>query len=109
MDISIRDVHDFQVIALKGELGLYTVPNASRFVEAAIAKPGNHVALDLTELELIDSSGIAAVIHWRKQVTDGGGRFVLIGVPQSLRRMLELARLSRRLEFLESEADLEQS
>jgi anti-sigma B factor antagonist len=109
MEISIRDVDDFQVIALKGELGLYAVPNASRWLEAATAKPGNHVALDLSGLEFIDSSGIAAIVHWRKQVADGGGKFVLVAVPENLRRMLELARLHQRIQFLDSEADLKQA
>ncbi len=106
MELSIRTVGDYQVVALKGELGLYAVPNASRWLEPALVKPENRVALDLAGLEFIDSSGIAAIVHWRKLVVDGGGRFVLLAVPENLRRLLELARLHQRIEFLESEADL---
>ncbi|MCR9144777.1 MAG: STAS domain-containing protein [bacterium] len=109
MEINIRSVSAYQVIAVKGELGLYGVPEASRWMETALASPGLDVALDLAGLEFIDSSGIAAIVHWRKQVVDGGGRFVLLAVPENLRRVLELSRLHQRIQFLDSEAELTDS
>ncbi|MEQ9364784.1 MAG: STAS domain-containing protein [Leptospirales bacterium] len=109
MEINIRSVGAYQVIALKGELGLYGVPEASRWMETALTTPGNDVALDLAGLEFIDSSGIAAIVHWRKQVADGGGRFALLAVPENLRRVLELSRLHQRIKFLDSELELSES
>ncbi len=106
MEINIRSVGAYQVIALKGELGLYGVPEASRWMETILTTPDQNLALDLAGLEFIDSSGIAAIVHWRKQVVEGGGRFVLLTVPENLRRVLELARLHQRIQFLDSEAEL---
>lgn len=108
MEINIRSVGAYQVIALVGELGLYGVPEASRWMETALMKPENRVALDLAGLEFIDSSGIAAIVHWRKQVVDGGGHFALLSVPENLRRVFELARLHQRIDFLDSELELSQ-
>lgn len=106
MEINIRTAGNFQVIGLKGELGLYAVPEANRWMETALNKAGASIALDLSGLEFIDSSGIASIVHWRKQVVSSGGNFVLLAVPGNLRRVFELGRLNQRIQFLESEAEL---
>ncbi len=107
MELKIRVLRDFQVIALAGDLSLYALPIVSHWLDTVLGKQEADVALDLSELEFIDSSGIAAILRWRKLVVDGGGRFVLLAVPEDLMRMFELARLHQHLDFRNSEADLE--
>lgn len=106
MEINIRTAGNFQVIAFKGELGLYAVPEANRWMETALSQPGASIALDLAGLEFIDSSGIASIVHWRKQVVSAGGIFVLLSVPENLRRVFELGRLNQRIQFIDSESEL---
>ncbi len=106
MEFLVRSAGGYQIVALKGDLNLYTVPEASRLLDNFLKQDEMRLALDLEDLDFIDSSGIAAIVHWRKQIADGGGAFALLAVPENLRGLFELARLGGRIDFLDSEADL---
>lgn len=76
------------VIGLTGELDLGTVAE----VEAALAEvagPEPRVCLDITALEFIDSTGLAAVIRAHTAAVAAGGRFVVACSEGHVRRTFE--------------------
>jgi anti-anti-sigma factor len=53
------------------------------------------LAVDLSALEFIDSSGLGDLIWARNQATDRGGDVVLVGAPDRVLRLLELTQLDQ--------------
>ena len=88
-----------QVIALSGELDLRAVGE----VETALAAAGDgaRVCLDLTELQFIDSTGLATVIRAHQALEAGDGRLaVACSESGSVRRTFETTGLTTLLTVL---------
>lgn len=71
LEITASEQDGVHVLALRGELDL---PGAGG-LESALAQLGDaaRVCLDLTQLEFIDSSGLATVIRAHQALAAGGG------------------------------------
>ncbi|HEY4281940.1 MAG TPA: STAS domain-containing protein [Chthoniobacterales bacterium] len=83
------------VLPLCGEIDLSVSPEiASTFNEMVRTKPPKLV-VDLTNVTYIDSSGLAALIVGRQQVTEYGGKFALAGVQEDVQSILQIARLDQ--------------
>ena len=81
----VVDVDDVQVVSLHGQLDL---ANADRVRDALVAATGPRVVVDLSDLRFLDSSGIAALLSARSQITQSGRAFELRGAHGVVRRVL---------------------
>lgn len=85
------------VVAVEGELDLFTAPLLRDEVRDAIQKDGPSLVLDLTELSFMDSSGLSVLIEaWRLATSEGG--VVSLAAPQPpVARILRTTGLDRRI------------
>ena len=60
-----------------------------------IAKKPKQVVVDLTKVTYLDSSGLAVLIEGMQNVQEYGGRFAVAGVQESVKHILEIARLDQ--------------
>lgn len=87
---------DWSVLVVTGELDLFSAPILRERVAALPAS--RSVALDLSGVSFVDSSGLSVVIGANKHVQASGGRFALVApVGAPLTRLLCLAGLDRIL------------
>jgi len=93
---------DAAVVALRGELDLANAGTAEAALEACFEDGGGSVVVDMSELEFIDSTGIALLVTTLGR-NDGGAtvRFVPSSFP-SVVRVLELTGLAERLPLAEA-------
>jgi anti-sigma B factor antagonist len=82
------------VLAIKGELDLYTGPQLRDAVLAATGEGRDHVAVDLHEVTFIDSTGLGVLVACLKRVREREGALVLVAPDTSpLIRLLTLTGL----------------
>ncbi|HLW44605.1 MAG TPA: STAS domain-containing protein [Acidimicrobiales bacterium] len=95
-DFAFEVVHtgDVHVVSLHGQLDL---ANADRVRGALIAVAGSTVVVDLSGLQFLDSSGVAALLGARSQILDSGNGFELRGAQGIVRRVLDVTGLSHLL------------
>jgi anti-sigma B factor antagonist len=104
LGIDVTTHRDWQVIAASGDLDLYTSPTLRTNVHEV---DGGKVALDLTDVTFIDSSGLGAVVGALKHVRERGGEFAVIAPPEgSLTRLLTLTGLDQIVSPLGRREDL---
>jgi anti-sigma B factor antagonist len=85
------------IFRLKGELDLASAPQL-RHELAERTKPGvTKIALDLGELNFIDSVGLSVLIAEHKKMQDLGGLLVIQNPSTSARRLIEISGLSEYL------------
>ena len=86
------------VIAVGGELDLYTAPQLRDAVLSLPRQDAPSVALDLTDVGFIDSSGLGEIISCLKHVRQLGGELALVTPPTSpLIKLLTLTGLDDAL------------
>jgi anti-sigma B factor antagonist len=77
------------VVALHGELDLVDARAVADALEAVAAR-GPQVIVDLSGLEFIDASGIAALSRGRGRARDAGGDLLLAAPQQRVQRVLAI-------------------
>lgn len=91
----------FELITLAGEMDLRTAPE----LRAALAERmerGDCVAVDLTALTFMDSSGIAALVAAQAASARTGARLLLVGLPPQSSHVMELAGVLTSFQTVES-------
>ena len=80
------------VVALRGELDMADAASVAAAL-AAVAARQPEIIVDLSFLEFIDSSGVAALARGRKLARHAGGDLLLAAPQQQVLRVLVLTRL----------------
>jgi anti-sigma B factor antagonist len=68
---------DTHVVAVMGEIDLFTAPEFKQRVSAPIDAGRKHVIVDLTETTFIDSSSLGVLIGAHRRLRRLGGRLVI--------------------------------
>lgn len=96
-DVSVRADGGLRVVALRGSFDIYAVPGMRSDLDR-LAAGGGDLVIDLTDVTLIDSAGLGALVRLRdRSRRSGAGRFGLVCPRRRLRRVFDLTGL--RSEF----------
>lgn len=91
---SVESQGDWAVVKLGGEVDLSWSQQARRAVLDALGQ-SQKVAVDLSKVSYIDSSGIAALVEGFQNARGKGQEFVLVQVSDAVLAVLRLARLDK--------------
>ena len=83
------------ILPLEGEIDLHVSSEVAESLRTMIAKKPKQVVVDLTKVTYLDSSGLAVLIEGMQNVQEYGGRFAVAGVQESVKHILEIARLDQ--------------
>ena len=83
------------VLSLEGALDLHNCPEVRASLRAMIDAKPNRLVVDLSRVPYIDSSGLAVLIGAMQSMEHEGGLFMLAGVRETVRLILESARLDQ--------------
>jgi anti-sigma B factor antagonist len=96
------------VVSVRGELDLYTAPQLREAVLGLDAGSPPHVAVDLSDVGFIDSSGLGAIIACLKHVREQDGELALVTPEASpLTKLLALTGLDAAVPTVSSIGDVE--
>jgi anti-sigma B factor antagonist len=93
VDLSTRECGGHVVVALRGKLDIADAAEVAAAL-AAVAAREPQIIVDLSDLEFIDSSGVAALARGRKHARNAGGDLLLAAPRQLVLRVLTLTRLA---------------
>ena len=80
-------------VRLAGDIDLATAPYVSALCEDAFDGTCPRIVLDFTDVDFIDSSGLAALVELRNRLERGGGVLAVRGPNDAVRRLLSLTRI----------------
>lgn len=104
MEHSIREEAGAVIAAFRGEVDLENSPQAREVLLECVGR-GQKVLVDLSEVQYIDSSGVASLVEAFQKAKKKGIEFALVSVNASALRVLELARLDKVFVIHENLAD----
>jgi anti-sigma B factor antagonist len=82
-------------LAIRGSLDINTAPQLGDEVDRIIAEKPNAVVVDLSGLDLIDSSGVAALVKLYKGVRASGGAVTISGARDQPLAIFKLLRMDK--------------
>lgn len=80
-------------VSVRGSLDLEDASEAGLLLRTLADGGARRVALNLEQLDYIDSTGIGAIIRAKKDLSARGGDLVLLNVPPNIKDIFELVNL----------------
>lgn len=68
-----------------------------------------YLAIDLSDLAFVESSGLGALVFVYKAAQQHGGQLVLFGLQAYVQKLVEITKLNRVLQIFETEAEARQA
>jgi anti-sigma B factor antagonist len=93
------------VLRIHGDIDIAAAPQLKEAVVAALQDGATSLALDLSGVPYLDSTGLGVLMGARKRTAERGGTLYLIGVRDTVRRVLRLLNMEKIFQLC-SEADL---
>jgi anti-sigma B factor antagonist len=103
LSVRISENHSSCTLALGGELDLANAETLAAELAKVERRGARLIVLDLTELDFIDSTGIALIVSAHHRLNNGTDEsFQLVGSDgEAVRRVLEVTGLDTGLPFIE--------
>jgi anti-sigma B factor antagonist len=83
------------VIALSGEIDLYTAPELKQELIRVIDGGASRVIIDLTETSFIDSTTLGVLVSGLKRLRPNGGELALVITDRNIRKVFDITGLDR--------------
>ena len=103
MKVQIQEKGDVVIIAPVGHITFDEVADLRIQFEEAWRRPRHAVLLNLSEVDYLDSSGIAALVEGMKEAQRAGRHFGLCCLRKAVRNVIELVRLDTVFNIFEDE------
>lgn len=106
MDIAVVH-HPFGVaeVLVAGRLNMVTAARLREAIHSSVDKNHPNVAVDLSRVVFLDSSGLGALISSLKTIRQAGGELRLVKPAEQAQLVLELTNMSSVLQSFDSLAD----
>ncbi len=92
--IEDREVADgIPVVAVDGEIDLFTAPEFKRRVQKALDRDGERMVVDLTETTFIDSSSLGVLIGAHRRLAARERSLVVVAPTPAVRKTLRITGL----------------
>jgi anti-anti-sigma factor len=86
-------------LALHGELDLESAPALESKLREALAGGSKHLVLDLSDLQFVDSTGLALFVRAHQAAESNGHELTLTGRTPQVQRLFELTGVLDRFTF----------
>jgi anti-sigma B factor antagonist len=105
-DIKMEEVGgDSYVIALSGEVDLYTAPEFKQQLLDVIGRGAKHVVVDLTETTFIDSTTLGVLVGGVKRLRPEGGKVSLVCSDRNITKIFEITGLNKVFPIYDTRAE----
>lgn len=89
------DTGDETTLRISGNLDVITAPEVAPIIENLVAEKRRKVTVNLEGLELIDSSGVAAIVGLYKRIRAAGGEVLVTGARDQPLAIFKLLRMDK--------------
>ncbi|MDZ7578574.1 MAG: STAS domain-containing protein [Candidatus Nanopelagicales bacterium] len=91
--IETRDVGDQTIVAVTGELDVYTAPDFEACLEELVKAGKTKLVIDLTGVSFLDSTGLGVMVKALKWVREAGGRLRVVADEDRIARVFRITGL----------------
>jgi anti-sigma B factor antagonist len=99
MKIEIKDQEGAKIIALSGDIDMYTSPELRKHLLLLSDQKSPAIIVDLQNVTYIDSSGIATFVEALKHMRSYGGRLKFLCIPVKVKQIFTFSKLDKVFEI----------
>ena len=95
MNFHRTDDGDATILRISGSLDALSTPELRPMIETLVAEKRAEITVDLSELRIIDSSGVGAIVSLYKRMRAVGSKVEVVGLKDQPLAIFRLLRLDR--------------
>jgi anti-sigma B factor antagonist len=95
LDLSARDIGGVSVVAVKGEIDVYTAPRLRDRITDLVGSGTYRIVVDLEGVEFLDSTGLGVLVGGLKKVRAHGGSLQLVCTQERLLKIFRITGLAK--------------
>lgn len=104
MKTSTRELRGTTIVDVTGDIDMSTSPGLRKTLLESLGKTPR-LAVNLTDVRYVDSSGIASLVEVLKAARNTDKRLVLFGLNEPVHEVLQLTRLTKIFEIRKTEQE----
>ncbi|WP_025273376.1 STAS domain-containing protein [Haloglycomyces albus] len=102
LGLSLSTSGSYAVVAVNGEIDMYTAPQLRDAVNDTVTKGYTNIAVDLSGVDFCDSTGLGVLVGARRNLTRRGGHLVVVAANSRIEKLLQLTGLNVVLDVRET-------
>lgn len=102
LEISTTETDGSHLILARGEIDLYASPELRQAILKAVSQARDTLGIDLSQVEYMDSSGVATLVEGLKSANQKQVTFALVAPSHAVMKVLSLSRLDAVFTIKES-------
>lgn len=95
MNYKVEHTESETILHIEGTLDAVTAPELRAVVDQLVSDRRPSVTVELSQLRLIDSSGVSVIVNLFKRIRANGGQAKIVGLRDQPRAIFRLLRLDR--------------
>lgn len=95
LEVSTRNINDYTVIKLRGEVDIYTAPSLRETIVDCVEKGRFKIAVDLDDVDFLDSTGLGVLVGGLKRVKPHEGELGIICNQDKILRIFKITGLTK--------------
>tara|TARA_B100000446_G_scaffold179648_1_gene194925 strand:+ start:269 stop:604 length:336 start_codon:yes stop_codon:yes gene_type:complete len=96
-------INNIPILRVKGKIIGNTAVSLKNEIDLQVEEAGAQLILDLTEVPLLDSSALSAIVATLQKLRQTDGKMVLLNPQKSVMNVLKVTRLHLVLEIYDNE------
>lgn len=97
---------NYEIITLDGDLDIYSAPSLKKEIHKLIDGGILFLGIDMINIKLLDSSGIALLANIQKRLKTEAGNLILLNVQPDVLVIFKLASLDKFFKIITNESEL---
>jgi len=103
MNIKEKKQADVVIFSVSGEIDITTSPDLRKVFDRLIKEKTPKIVLNLSEVNYIDSSGLATLVESLQRLKGHGGKLKLTNLSGKVKSLFEITKLERLFEIFPEE------
>jgi anti-sigma B factor antagonist len=95
LTLSTRTAGPFEIIAVGGEIDVYTAPRLRESIVSAIEEGHRRLIVDVEQVEFLDSTGLGVLVGALKRVRGDGGSLDIVCTHERILKIFEITGLDK--------------
>ncbi len=101
MEMQLREEHMVQILSCQGRIDAQVSDRVKERVQELLDQGASQIILDLEGVELLDSSGLGALVSCMRKAKEKEGEIKLAGLRLEVRSIFDITRVSRLFHICE--------
>ncbi|PJE04492.1 MAG: anti-anti-sigma factor [Leptospira sp.] len=99
MELKLNQVGKIKIIEISGKYDIESTEEFEKIFNQQLDSKPQIVAIDMTKLDYIDSSGIGSLIKCLNSLKNKNGKMILVGIKPMIMNVFKLAKLDMFFEI----------